>query len=283
MSQVISHSETESFNQCSRRHYYSFGECIEPIKRSQALNRGVIGHAMWKVFWENFPQGIEEAKQAIINFASAKLQTGESIPDLVYLMNTMLECIEYYTDTIKSWTVVEFETTHRVQFQDFEFAFTPDLVVREANGNLRLIDYKFVYDFYEADMFELLPQIPRYIGGLQLDGVTITKGSYFFLRYRNVKSEGEGNRFAIRNVPVNGPKISNSFRDVIKSAERIAKLKALSLNNWLEETSRTSVKTVCNYCPFKRICVAELNGSDGRAARAMDYQHSTYGYVEASD
>jgi hypothetical protein len=160
---------------------------------------------------------------------------------------------------------------------DYEYAFKPDLVIREA-GVVTVVDYKFVYDFYDDDMLHLIPQIPRYIGALRALEIPAIGGLYFFLRYRNVKGLGEGNRFKLHPTKPSTERIKNGFRDLDLRAREIL----LTKRNNLQGT-RIGNQMICKSCSFKDLCVAELNGSDGKILRATEYTESTYGYVQTEE
>lgn len=277
---TISHSEADGFTSCERRHYYAFGERLESKTKSDPLQRGTDGHLLFQVFFKYYQQhhNFEAAKIEMSNYA-ASVMTPESMVRLGYLLNTMNGFLEFYKERILRWEIIEVEVTHKLELKDFTYAFTPDLIVRE-NGVLVLIDYKFTYDFYPEYMLQLSPQIPRYMGALRALGIPVEKGAYAFLRYRSLKSDGEGVRYKLEPCTPSYERMQNSFRDLILNVEPVAALRALPLEEWSQKVRRVGMPQICKYCSFKSLCVAELNGSDGKIIRATEYQRSTYGYVE---
>ena len=55
---VISHSEVDLFNTCERKHYYTWGENIEPKVKGAALSTGTLGHLIFQKIWERRQQGV---------------------------------------------------------------------------------------------------------------------------------------------------------------------------------------------------------------------------------
>ncbi len=279
MKPTISHSEAETLVRCERQHYYSFGEKITSIQRSDALTRGQIGHLLMETFFKHYQETKDfEGSMQVMVAKAAKILTPYNAKNIGYLLLTMQGFFAFYRERIERWEIVYIEKTFKLETSDFIYAFTPDAIVRE-NGQLVLIDWKFVYDFYDADMIDLMPQIPRYIGALRALGEHVSHGYYAFLRYRNIKAEGENNRFLLHKTNPGNDRVKNSFRDLILSVEPISKFKAMPLDVWAVNVRRTAEQKVCTkMCNFKSLCVAELNGSDGKLIRQMNYEASSYGY-----
>jgi len=196
---------------------------------------------------------------------------------LTYLLTTINSFLDWYKDRILSWDILEVEKEYRLDCGDFEYAFKIDVLVRE-NGRLKVVDWKFVYDFYDDIMCDLAPQIPRYIGALRALGIPVFGGYYAFLRYRNIKEDGEGNRYMLRPINPTTERVQNSFKDIIRSVEPIVAKKRLPLEVWHQSVRRAANTMICKSCSFRDLCVAELNGSDGKVLRYAEFEASTYGY-----
>jgi hypothetical protein len=282
--QIISHSEVECFTKCARRHYYSFGEKLARKRFSDALARGIIGHDLMNTFfttlkethtWQLAMDAMDEATVASLITLAGAGGNVKVIHDLVRITRGWLE---HFQDKITQWKILEVEQEKQLDMGDFIFAFKTDLVVNDR-GYRDIIDYKFVYDFYEGDMLTLLPQIPRYTGAERAMGYPTRSGKYAFIRYRNLKSPGPDDLYRLANIDMSTPRIQNAFRDVANAAERINELKQLPLQEWEKKTTRVADVWICRACPFKDLCAAELNGSDGRLMRMTEYEPSKYGYV----
>ena len=276
---VISHSEAETFTLCERKHYYSFGEKISRTKKPDALTRGQLGHKLMQAFFTNYrdTHDFDVAFEEMVK-KSAELFTADNAKNLVYLLQTIQGFFNHHRQRIERWTVVHVEETFRLELQDFIYAFTPDIIVEE-NGQLVVVDWKFVYDFYDQEFIDMAPQIPRYVGALRALGIHVSHGWYAFLRYRNIKEDGEGNRFKLQECKPNGARVQNSFKDLILSVKPISLQKELNLIQWKDNSRRTADQKICSkMCDFKQLCSAELNGSDGILIRQMSYEKSDYGY-----
>lgn len=282
---VISHSEVESFSLCERRHYYAFGERLARKRHSAALETGINGHyLMLEVFFKSLQRtgswdhAMAELQMAIIQ-SVAKTDDPKVIQDLARIVTGWLE---HFREKIETWEILEVESKKQLDFGDFVFAFTCDLVIRER-GNRTIIDFKFVYDFYSDDLLALLPQIPRYVGAERALGLGTRYGKYAFVRYRHLKSPSNDDLYAITQIDLPLARIQNAFKDVKLSLQRIQQLRALPLEEWEQSVTRVSSSVVCKRCQFKDLCSAELSGSDGVVIRATEYELSTYGYTEANE
>jgi hypothetical protein len=278
---VISHSEVETFELCERRHYYAFGEKLRRKTLSLSLQRGILGHEVLHIYFKSLQEtgDIHAANKTAMKFLSTKLNTSsrEVSMELALLLDMFFNT---FADTFKHWKIGFVEKEARLDFPDFQYAFTFDLGYFEQ-GLFKIIDWKFTYDFYDSDMQSLLPQIPRYVGALRALGQSVTKGSYGFIRYRNLKSTDPYDRFALVPVDIPNIRITNSFRDLVNTTKKILPLKKLPLPEWRDSISRTSNQLVCKSCSFKQLCTAELNGSTGKVIRNEFYEiNTTYGYKE---
>jgi CRISPR/Cas system-associated exonuclease Cas4 (RecB family) len=125
----------------------------------------------------------------------------------------------------------------------------------------------------------LLPQIPRYVGAARALGMSVREGMYGFIRYRKLNNESD--KYKIVPQSFTSKRVQNSFKDLINSGKEILEFKSLSLEEWKDNTSRVANNLVCKSCSFRELCVAELNGSDGKVIREVDFEVNTrYGYVE---
>jgi hypothetical protein len=76
---IVSHSECDSITLCELRHYYAFGEKLEPIEKSYSLDRGITGHHFMHIFMKtlketgNWDDSIEVLNEALAQ-AVAKLK-----------------------------------------------------------------------------------------------------------------------------------------------------------------------------------------------------------------
>jgi PD-(D/E)XK nuclease superfamily len=182
---------------------------------------------------------------------------------------------------VKNWKLVAMEEEYRLQFEGYEYAFKPDLVVSE-NGKKIVLDYKFPYDFYLSDVAALLPQIPRYVGALRALGHAIHGGSYIFLRTRKI-TDPDKPRTKLQSIPMGNRRIVNAIKDLDKVAKEINHLKSLPRAEWDEEAIRSANGMNCKNCQFLELCVIENSGEDTAVIRRVSYKTSTYGYTEAKE
>jgi hypothetical protein len=274
---IVSGSEIDAFNLCTRRHFYAFHERLERKNKSESLTRGIAGHELYKVFWTARSEGRTwERSLELMEEALSRMIKNIDMKVIINLYQTMTGSLNHYRNRCEEWEILSVEQVYKLEFPDFIYAYSPDLVVRE-NGATAIVDYKFTYNFYNDVAMQLLPQIPRYVGAHRALNMWVQKGYYWFNRYRIVKEDGPRHRYLLDPVILSNARIKNAFDDVIGTAKRIVSIERI------DETIRNANNFVCNTCSFKNICVSELNGGDGKLVRQLEFQPSTYGYQEAEE
>ena len=277
----ISHSEAAGFTLCERKHYYAFGEKLQGIHTSEALTRGQLGHLLMEAFFREYQNSYDFDKALEVMGAKSSELLGKDLKNIkviVYLLTVINGFLNYYKDQILQWKIIHVEKEFKIELKEFDYHFTPDLIV-EIKGELVIVDHKFIYDFYSDDLIQMLPQIPRYIGGLRALGIPVQRGLYAFLRYRDIKQDGPGNRFDLRPCNPNEHRVQNSFKDLILTVEPIKRFREMGLENWHANVRRTADEKICErMCDFTALCVAELNGDSGNLIRELQYKESIYGY-----
>jgi hypothetical protein len=191
--------------------------------------------------------------------------------------------LEFYRHRIQRWNIVAVEQEFRLTLhEDVTYPFKPDLIISEG-GQAKLIDWKFTYDFYDPDVVNLLPQIPKYVGALQAMGYSVSGGYYAFIRYRSLKEETPDRVYNLHPVALNKQRIMSAFSDYVSYIESVSTMRALPLQEWSDRARRISNNMICKSCGYKFLCQAELNGSDGIMIRRQDFVPNTYGYAEEPD
>lgn len=277
----MSHSEIDTFLMCSRRHYYAHGEKLAPKRPSEALTTGINGHEVLEVFFKtlqathDYDGSVGLARRLIED----QLRAGASMTSVAKISERLELFWEIYRERIESWEILHVEETFYVPVDDhMQFPFKPDLVIRE-NGMIVVVDYKFIGDFYKADDMALMPQFPKYIGGLRALGIQARHGLYIMFRTRaNLKSTNPDDLIRLEVVKPTNARVQRTFYEQIQVTKGIVELKGLTLEEWERNVHRTSNKMVCSYCSFKDLCITELNGQSGQLMRETDFVPNTYGY-----
>lgn len=283
----MSHSEVDSFNSCERKHFYAFADGgLQSKSLSDALTRGIIGHKVLEIFFKNLKAGSSydvaaKAAKDWITLESIKPNANLAmIADVMRLVDVFLD---YWRSRILSWNIVHVEDEFWLNVSDrIRFPFKPDLIIKEE-GILTVVDYKFVYDFYNDATVNILGQIPKYVGALRAIGIPIKKGLYAQLRHRKMKDMSAPNIMRMDQVPLGNIRVMRTFKEQIATTERIAAYKELTLEEWSDRAIRVANNMVCKSCSFRDLCIAELNGSDGKLMRRVDFESNTYGYHEAEE
>jgi hypothetical protein len=293
-SKVISHSEVETYLLCEQRHFYAFGDNtfgplvgLEPNKVSDALYRGIVGHDALGAFYQYIKDGCDYEDAKKMSAQALMIWSTKPNPHYDILADLNSRLLPRYFEYARrkfdegwrpEYVEHEFQLKFKVDDVEYIYPFKPDVIMRDPAGNLWVWDHKFVYNFYTQDEINLLPQIPKYIGALRALGLHIKGGYYNQIRHREVKDLDKHNRLD-PFVPTDA-RVVNAFKQQIRVMERIAGLKSGLISDWEDSNNRTLNGMVCKTCSFKYLCATQLNGSDGKLMRQVEFSPNSYGYKE---
>jgi CRISPR/Cas system-associated exonuclease Cas4 (RecB family) len=282
--QKMSHSEIESFTTCERRHYYAYGLRGGLRKRveSSALVRGTIGHSLLAEYYEALQEGLEFNDR--VKRVGAKLQHWVQQTDLDSYdrLNMLNELWNYiikpyfntYREADEEMEVLSVEATYEVPVaDDFYMKVIVDAIVRMPNIGIAVWDHKFVYNFYDAAVVDINPQLPKYLAVVRSAGIPASAAFYNELRYRDTK-ENKADRslkFERNKVAVTSNRIVTVMEEQLRAAKKIHYLRGLGLEEWERRVLRAANSMICERCPFTEICALDLNGDDKTLAITYNY------------
>lgn len=278
----ISNSEVDAFLTCERKYYYAHGLNVEPRNTSTALSRGIIGHEVLAEYYEhlmNNPGDFERAEYAGRAVVHKYLQTSDPFSsEMLYdLDRIIIRYFKYARDD--NWEILAVERAYSIPVnEDFEYAMRLDLLAR-IDGEITVVDHKFVYDFWQQDDLDMNAQMPKYLGTMKFNGVNATACMINQLRHRLKKGPMTDDemfkRSPLRPTQV---EIRNVLREQIIASERIIERRALDREEHSKVALRTMNKMICKNCSMLPLCKSELMGGDITNMLAVDYRKNSYGY-----
>jgi hypothetical protein len=274
--------------------WFQFRLGVQPIRLSDGLWRGSVGHEMLSEYYKSLANGnsVEHSADLMrrsivreIEKHNELLKTGyvnaifhSERMVLISELSTLLEAYvrKYGTEDYVKYDVVEVEHMH---VSGRFFAMRLDLLLRETDsGQLVLFDHKFVRDFYMEKQLKINSQLPRYmkvvIGDREEE---IKAGVLNQLRTRVVQGENE---FERATIPYNRKVADKRARDQETVADDIRRHYRLTKAESLEDVIRTFSDYTCKFCPFTGPCFKHLEGNDFafKSDLNMNFERSTYGY-----
>jgi len=259
-----SHSEVESYLMCPRKHYYSYVQRIQPIRTTDPLARGNVGHEVLSCYYSMRKEGLshDDAGMAAMDYLPvAANQYDVYDPDKLWdeLYWLLLNYFEKYRDD--EFRVIETEILHEVNVTgDYIMPIKVDLVLEIPGKGIVVRDWKFTNDFYTVDKIDMSPQLPKYFAVLMELGIKANVLEYDQLRYRNTKDNKANpfERYMRTPVPVTADRVTRTMHEQFLVAKKVAGIHQLSI----EEAESIAVRNTmaCNLCPFKDICDSDLNG-----------------------
>ncbi len=286
----VSHSEVDSYLLCRRKHYYGYGMSIQRINTSHSLAMGTAGHAVLETFYKYlfesgdtyedqlvaFDQGVvlaEHKYQEIVDDGFEDASNRASLRDVLFHEEWGYFANEYMVKN--GWQVLAVEQEFSLMYDETtegSYPFVIDLIMRDKEGNVVVVDHKFVYDFYTSNQTDLQPQIPKYIGALRALNYPVAYGAYNMLRTRKLKTPEASSMQYFMPFKPNAERVLNTFAEQIGVAAEIQALKELNIEDQSKRAYRTANKMVCQSCSFKDICSTELVGGNTELMLKTEYK-----------
>ena len=261
---IISHSQVEALAQCEVKHHFAHVDKITSSGHSAGLARGIAGHLFFETFFKALLEGepTEGAKMLAISSIAGD-------PFGAEVMNLCIEWVDKVWPTL-GWKIVAVELELRVTVSDdLVYACKIDLLV-EINGELVLVDHKFLYDFYTQQLIDIFPQMPKYIAALRNNGLDVKYAIYNMVRTRKVKDfDARYERLITRP---NLHRIKGAFKEQMEGMRRIEAGIPFPLH--------TANKMNCGNCQFADLCAAEIRGDNTKLMREAFFVPNTYGYED---
>lgn len=285
---TVSPSEFDSYVGCERKHYYQYGLEIQSKTTSDSLLRGTLGHHFLEMYFTDRLNGMDvrEAIAASIKYMAMYLIMH---PDEPYGEDAKKAVHEFYkTGGAADWTILAVEHEFKVALPYSEegasILFKVDLIVRDLNGHIGIVDHKFKASFSNPYAYELMSQLPKYMGALQLDGHQVD-----WVAYMEFKATGKQD-FHLDQLDISPARIKHTMHEHSLIADRIIAKKRyvesepeIGLEVWSNHAIRVQNTMICNNCPMKKICVAELNEQDAQGVLDANYQKKVYSDGPTSD
>lgn len=294
----VSNSELNSFRTCKQQHLYAHGQKIAPRRRSDALEKGIIGHEVLEIFFKSLQAGqgylaaAAEANAHIDALITAVVTNGSDADDLNLLADLRKRLVEYMTeevvlqDFMAQWEIVLVEEVLSMGLPNgITYSMRLDLLLRGKIGPYKgkyvLMDHKFLGDFYTDRKVKANPQVPRYLAILRHNGYPVKTAIYNMIRTRVNKSPmSRDAKFKYAEYTPESAVIKQILHDDARDAGDIEFYRTLGLERWEQEISRNMGSMTCGYCGFFNLCQAELAGQDTTVMRQTDFIPNEYGYDE---
>lgn len=286
---TVSHSEVDSYLLCRRKHYYGYGMSIQRMSESHSLAMGTAGHRILETFYKAIGTGESvETQLKSFDFALGKAKDEykaivdegfEEDPKKARLEDILFnEGIGYFAQEpfVKhNYEILAVEADFNLLYDeesDSHYPFVVDLIVRDPDGKMVVVDHKFVYDFYTVEASDMQPQIPKYIGALRALGYDISHGAYNMCRTRKIKEPTAEQMHHLMLLKPNPARVKTTFLEQIHVADEVQALKSLPLEKQEERAFRVANKMVCQSCSFRDLCSTELIGGNVELMLRTEYK-----------
>lgn len=184
---------------CRRKDWYGYqfpteeGKGIRRIQTSDSLSCGTAFHRIAAVFYQAIMDGgaRDEAETLLWEEFSRVIEEGYEEPggrkaDLETVVKRWLD-----NETLsEDYEILGVEQEFNLATDDGEFPFIIDLILRHrTTGLIYVVDHKTAYFLYKEENVDLMPQIPKYIGGLRSLGYNVAGGLYQIVRTQALQGD----------------------------------------------------------------------------------------------
>lgn len=292
----VSTSEVATFLTCSQRWMYAHHPSynLEPRTLGIALSRGLVGHKTLEIYYEALMNGKpeKEARESATNHLMVttmnEIKVGDSEKAEAY--GSLGVKLQDYFDNgqgfLKDRNIIGVENVIIAPLpgcDDIQFAGRVDLSLEIASGpNKREVepyDHKFTYNFWPEVAVQMNAQISNYIWGFREMGFRSRRGYLNMIRYRDTAQES----FKAEPVPTNSTMRQNFILNHAEAAKTIVELKQRPKVGLSDGVKRSTSKFNCEYCPFSKLCLTEVQGLDSSTMIKASFRPNSYGYDSELD
>lgn len=283
MRPVVSGSELDTYLTCRMKHTYAYGLNLEPRRKSRALQLGTAGHELLAEYYRALESGADQ--RLAIQQAEATTNwvwvTSDVDPDVT---DFALQLVRAYWAAYppERADVVAVEQTFRVEYSGYTFAFTPDLLLRSAQGGLEVHDHRFLGRFYEPEIVVLDQQLPRYVLGLHQLGYDPQRAVRNMILTSKTAMR-PSKRVMRAEAPLTAARLTSVQVDRDRVAHELLAWRARPVEERVLTSTRINNALVCRFCPFLKPCSLRAEGLDDSVILEQDFQPSTYGYAAESE
>jgi hypothetical protein len=251
-----SNSYVNQFELCHLSAFYKYEKKLQRIDADTSVHHLSFGSAAHKAFEVLYKENdVARAQQAMRDYYPVQLDPTDLAKTAENACFTIAQYWKHY-DMDKGWEIVAIE--EREHTED-NFDVKPDLVVKDTNSNLLIVDHKFTgrylnYDYF--NQFDPNSQVTQYLRWARekygaVDGF-IVNAIAFRHRQRAYKGEPAGfwcafERQTYNRTPGQIARTLRSTNEVIEDIER-----AKSNGHWRANESSNS----CRFCSYRQICSA---------------------------
>lgn len=251
-----SNSLIAEFNRCQLSAFYRYEKHLHRIDEDASahhLSFGSAGHKALEVLYTGGT--MDDAKMAFRKYYPVQLDPN----DLAKTADNGCFTIEKYWDhyqSDKGWKILAVEGR---EFTEDNFGIKPDLIVKDKNDSIYVVDHKFTGAYLNADYFtqyEPNSQITQYIRWVKerygyCDGFIVNAVA---LRYRQRAYKGEPAGFwcAFERQVYNRTS-SQIERTVTATQDTIADIERAKQRGYWRPNEQSNA---CKFCSYKVLCGA---------------------------
>ena len=154
-----SYSDINTYQRCPKKYEYRVVRNLTSKVTPLALYNGINAHELAKVFFLALQQGasVEVAWESVelevhkIRAQAAKVAFDDELASADHEIQMIVDVLRrYMSQYADEWEILHVEEQFLITFNDRVVSFTPDLVIRDRNGAVWIVDHKTTSGTVEA-------------------------------------------------------------------------------------------------------------------------------------
>lgn len=210
MNNATSYSDIDTYQRCPKKYQYRAVWKIQRKKQSLNLFRGIAAHEMLKDFYLRIQAGLprSEALEAVLDYFTNEVETGQYLFE-EELVNARMELKLMYDLVLRFLDQEDFSGYEILHVEEEFYAvldngevvsFTPDLVIRDANGDIWIIDHKTTSQLPDGKLPFGNLQAMFYIAGVKALYGDAVKGFIFSRMRKKAPTQPRLNKTGAKKV-----------------------------------------------------------------------------------
>jgi hypothetical protein len=241
---------------------------------SDSLNRGTLGHHFLEEFYKDRMSGTSY-DEAVKNSKTYMMKYLIMNPEQSHYGEEAKKAIYKFFDAggFKEFEILAVEQEFTAVLDEVTGAsilFKVDLIVRDADGKIGVVDNKFVSRLYELKDLDLMSQLVKYYEALNRLGYPVD-----WVAYSEYKASAS-QTWVFLPFPITEARNQRTMEEHRIVANKIIELKSGDLFEWSQGATRIQNSMTCKNCSFRELCVAELNDDDPQLVLDRLYKVKEY-------
>jgi len=145
----LSFSDLNTAQRCLMQYHYRVVRRLQSKHKNMTLQQGTVIHKLLMRGFLNLQtemawySGMDDEKEGLL-IEAATWAFADELVEITTLIEESIEIVDGYfqRNPFDGWEILHVEEEFQIKIEDVDITFTPDLVARDPNGSVWIIDHK---------------------------------------------------------------------------------------------------------------------------------------------